>query len=131
MPWSEVSVMDQRREFVRLALQEGANRRELCRRFGISPDVGYKWLRRWQAGAGAPPPSAADGLDPVRSPVFELCVRSAAVRARDGRARQTTRYRLGSHFSPRAIIVLRMTISLRMQAINAAFGAFPLAIRRR
>ena len=50
MPWSEVSVMDQRREFVRLALQEGANRRELCRRFGISPDVAYKWLRRWQAG---------------------------------------------------------------------------------
>ena len=50
MPWSEVSVMDQRREFVRLALQEGANRRELCRRFGISPDVGYKWLARWQAG---------------------------------------------------------------------------------
>jgi transposase InsO family protein len=42
--------MDQRREFVRLALQEGVNRRELCRRFGISPDVGYKWLRRWQAG---------------------------------------------------------------------------------
>ncbi len=50
MPWNEVSVMDQRREFVRLALQDGANRRELCRRFGISPDVGYKWLRRWQAG---------------------------------------------------------------------------------
>ena len=51
MPWQEVSVMDQRREFVRLAMQEGANRRELCRRFGISPDVGYKWLRRcdWRA----------------------------------------------------------------------------------
>ena len=32
MPWNEVSVMDQRREFVRLALQEGANRREVCRR---------------------------------------------------------------------------------------------------
>jgi transposase InsO family protein len=50
MPWNEVSVMDQRQEFVRLALQEGANRRELCRRFGISPDVGYKWLGRWEAG---------------------------------------------------------------------------------
>jgi transposase InsO family protein len=50
MPWNAVSVMDQRLEFVRLALQEGANRRELCRRFGISPDVGYKWLRRWHAG---------------------------------------------------------------------------------
>jgi putative transposase len=50
MPWQEVSVMDQRREFVRLAMQEGANRRELCRRFGISPDIGYKWLARWSGG---------------------------------------------------------------------------------
>jgi transposase InsO family protein len=50
MPWNEVSVMDQRREFVQLAMREGANRRELCRRFAISPAVGYKWLARWQAG---------------------------------------------------------------------------------
>jgi transposase InsO family protein len=50
MPWREVSVMEQRREFVRLAMQEGANRRELCRRFGIHPETGYKWLARWQAG---------------------------------------------------------------------------------
>ena len=49
MPWREVSAMDQRREFVRLAMQEGANRRELCRRFNIHPDTGYKWLARWQA----------------------------------------------------------------------------------
>jgi len=50
MPWREVSAMEQREEFVRLALLEGANRRELCRRFGISPQSGYKWLRRWTAG---------------------------------------------------------------------------------
>jgi transposase InsO family protein len=50
MPWREVSVMDERREFVRLATQEGANRRELCRRFGISPQTGYKWLGRWLSG---------------------------------------------------------------------------------
>jgi transposase-like protein len=50
MPWREVSAMDERREFVRLAMQEGVNRRELCRRFGISPEVGYKWPARWQAG---------------------------------------------------------------------------------
>jgi hypothetical protein len=31
MPWREVSKMDERREFVRLARQEGANRRGLCR----------------------------------------------------------------------------------------------------
>ncbi|WP_338284199.1 helix-turn-helix domain-containing protein, partial [Sinorhizobium sp. KGO-5] len=47
MPWKGVSVMGERQEFVRLALAEGANRRELCRRFGISADVGYKWLARW------------------------------------------------------------------------------------
>lgn len=46
MPWREVSVMDQRREFVALALQAGTNRRELCRRFGISSKTGYKWLAR-------------------------------------------------------------------------------------
>ncbi len=50
MPWRAVSVMDQRREFVRLAMQGAVNRRELCRRFGISPDTGYRWLARHLAG---------------------------------------------------------------------------------
>ena len=43
MPWREVSLMDQRKEFVRLFQQPDVNRRELCRRFGISPKTGYKW----------------------------------------------------------------------------------------
>ena len=34
-------------------MQEGANRRELCRRFGIHPDTGYKWLTRWGQEATA------------------------------------------------------------------------------
>lgn len=50
MPWQEVSAMEQRQEFVRLAVHEGSNRRELCRRFGISPQTGYKWLARWRLG---------------------------------------------------------------------------------
>lgn len=50
MPLYEVSVVDQRREFVRLAMQNGANRRELCRRFGIHWTTGYKWLDRARAG---------------------------------------------------------------------------------
>ncbi len=50
MPWKQVSAMSQREEFVHLALLEGANRRELCRRFGISAETGYKWLRRFRAG---------------------------------------------------------------------------------
>ncbi len=53
MPWEEVSVMSQREEFVRLARREKANLRELCRRFGISPTTGYKWLERFRASAEA------------------------------------------------------------------------------
>jgi transposase InsO family protein len=47
MPWRELSVMDQRDEFVRLATMPGANKRELCRRFGISRSNGHKWLKRY------------------------------------------------------------------------------------
>lgn len=42
--------MDLRREFVMLATADGANKAALCRRFGISRDIGHKWLRRWRAG---------------------------------------------------------------------------------
>jgi len=49
MPWKEVSRMDRRIEFVALAQQPGANRRELCRRFEISAKTGYKWLGRASA----------------------------------------------------------------------------------
>lgn len=49
MPWQEVSTMALRQEFVSLVSQEGANMRELCRRYGISPPTGYKWLERYRA----------------------------------------------------------------------------------
>ena len=68
MPWRETSILDERREFVRLALQDGANRRELCRRFGISPDAGYRWLARWKAGdEGLADRSHRPGTSPRRS----------------------------------------------------------------
>src|SRR5690242_6366240 len=41
--------MSIRREFVMLASQEGANRRELCRRYVVSPTTAYKWLKRAEA----------------------------------------------------------------------------------
>ena len=47
MPWTTRNTMDLRREFVALASQEDINRRELCRRFGISAKTGYKWLARF------------------------------------------------------------------------------------
>ena len=53
MPWKEMSDMSQRREFVELAQAEGTNKRGLCRRFGISPTTGYKWLGRFREGSEA------------------------------------------------------------------------------
>lgn len=46
MPWNLRNAMNLCLEFVQLALREGANRRELCRRFGINVKTGYKWLAR-------------------------------------------------------------------------------------
>ena len=40
--------MSQRREFVELAQAEVANKRGLCRRFGISPTTGHKWFGRFR-----------------------------------------------------------------------------------
>lgn len=48
MPFAECSVMSSREEFVRLALAEGSNVRELCRRFGVSSSVAYKWINRYR-----------------------------------------------------------------------------------
>lgn len=49
MPWNVKDTMSLREEFVLLAMQEGANRRALCRHFGISPQTAYKWLARFAA----------------------------------------------------------------------------------
>jgi len=48
MPWKEVSLMSQRRDFVVLASADNANIRELCRRFNISHTTAYKWLERYE-----------------------------------------------------------------------------------
>jgi transposase InsO family protein len=62
MPWSEVTIMSQRLEFVILASQPDVNLRALCRRFGISPTTGYTWLARYHA-------NGTDGLyDQSRRP---------------------------------------------------------------
>ena len=42
-----------RSEFVQLARTEGANFAELCRRFGLSRQCGYKWLKRFTEGGSA------------------------------------------------------------------------------
>lgn len=49
MSWKVCSAVSQRREFIVLATQPDANIAELCRRFGVSRNNGYKWIRRFQA----------------------------------------------------------------------------------
>lgn len=46
MPWNEVSVISLRKEFVEFA-RNGGNISCLCKRFGISRETGYKWIRRY------------------------------------------------------------------------------------
>jgi transposase len=62
--------MSLREEFVCLAGQEGANRWELCRRFGISPQTAYKWLARYanERKAGLLDRSRRPQFSPVETP---------------------------------------------------------------
>lgn len=46
--WKECDPVSERLEFVKLASVEGANKAELCRRFGVSRKTGNKWLARWR-----------------------------------------------------------------------------------
>lgn len=48
MPWKETSVMSERIEFIKQAIQPGINFSQLCQHFKISRKTGYKWMRRYQ-----------------------------------------------------------------------------------
>lgn len=75
MAWREISVMDQRREFVMLATLDGANISALCKRFGISRQTGYLWLRRSKAGETVKDRSRRPHSSPRRtSDDLERCV---------------------------------------------------------
>ena len=66
MAWKAVSVMEQRQELVHLAMMEGANRREIFRRFGVSAETGYKWLGRAASGEGLADQSRKPLSNPLR-----------------------------------------------------------------
>jgi len=48
MAWRETCVMDERLRFIADCLRDEWSMTELCRRYGISRRVGYKWLRRYE-----------------------------------------------------------------------------------
>ena len=82
MPWNEVSTVSLRLEFVTLATAEGANVRDLCRRYAITPRTAYKWIDRFEAGGAdaladrSRRPSTSPGLCPAE-------VEAAVLRLRD------------------------------------------------
>jgi len=49
MPWLESSAMDDRVRFVAEWLSGDVSKTELCAAYGISRQVGYKWLARYEA----------------------------------------------------------------------------------
>jgi transposase InsO family protein len=80
MPWQEVTRMSLRLEFVTMARQEGSNLAEICRRFGISRKIGYKWLERYvregitglQDRSRRPQTSPRRTPDPMEEAVLEV-----------------------------------------------------------
>jgi len=70
MPWRSVSIMESREEFVRLAEQGGVSIAELCRRFGISRQTGFSYLRRHRefGAVGLADRSRRPRTSPRRSP---------------------------------------------------------------
>ena len=53
MPWKERTIVSERAEFIALALTDGANISELCRRMGVSRKTAYKLLRRYAEAGDA------------------------------------------------------------------------------
>lgn len=100
MPWREVSLMDQREEFVRLFQQPGVNRRELCRRFKISPKAAYKWFARGQTDdkdwardrSRRPHASPARSAEAIEAAVLKIRDAHPAWGARKIRRRLEDRY---------------------------------------
>src|SRR4030095_12266925 len=132
MPFSEVSVMELRAEFVELADQEAANLRQLCRRYGISPTTGYKWLNRYRESglAGLSDRSRKPRHSPSRSaPEFEGHV----LRLRDEQpawgATKIRRLLSNEGIAPKAVSTIHAILT-RHGRIDADEGAKHKAWRR-
>jgi putative transposase len=77
MPWSEISPMSQRQEFIELYVKRQCRVSELCAAFGVSEKTGYKWIARYheeghggladrsRAPHGSPQRVAADVIERI------------------------------------------------------------------
>ena len=70
MPWKETDPMSERAKFVALHQEGLYTVTELCQRFGVSRETGYKWLNRYEAAgvAGLEERSRAPHACPHQTP---------------------------------------------------------------
>jgi hypothetical protein len=47
MPWKESRIMDQRLQFLSSYQKEEMSVADLCREYGISRPIGYRWINRY------------------------------------------------------------------------------------
>ena len=126
MSWQEQNRVSLRREFVTLAQGPEANVRQLCRRFGISPQTGYKWLARFQEagteGLEDRPrrPRSSPAQTPAELEEQVLAVRTAHP-AWGGRKIRTCLLRQGRQDVPAASTIT--AILRRRGAIDPELGA--------
>lgn len=52
MPWEDKTVEKNRTEFVLEAIEKEKNFSQLCREYGITRRIGYKWVERFKSGEG-------------------------------------------------------------------------------
>lgn len=68
MPWKKVEAMDERVRFVAEALARVGSFSRLCRKYGISRETGYKWMRRFQECGSVEERSRAPKSCPHKTP---------------------------------------------------------------
>jgi putative transposase len=83
MPWKEVKPMEQKILFIADYLRSGKSFIELCRCYGISRKIGYKWVRRYREGGmdALHERSRKPHLSPQSTP-FSICKEIIALRTK-------------------------------------------------
>jgi putative transposase len=83
MPWKEVTPMEQKILFIADYLRSGKSFMELCRSYGISRKIGYKWVRRYHEGGmdALHEHSRKPHLSPQSTP-FSICKEIIALRTK-------------------------------------------------
>ncbi len=110
MPWRETCSMEERMRFVLVAREEGAVMARICATFGISRDIGYKWLARYELeGVEGLKDRSRAPHHPGRSREAELVDDVLALHERYGWGPKKLRHKLGE-LRPEIVLPAASTI---------------------